>query len=316
VDQDGLTVADLCNRFLTAKLRKRESGELGQPAFADYKIVTDLLVSQFGARRCVDDIAADDFALLRAVIVKKWGPVRSANSISRAKSVFKYALDNGLIDRPIRYGSEFRKPDQSVLRRHRAKNGERMLEPDQLRMIIGAAPVPLKAMILLGLNGGLGNFDCATLPLSAVNLDTGWLNYPRPKTGIGRRFTLWPETVAAIRAAVASRPNPADSAFRELVFLTQNGTPWIRPEASYRSDHLTKRFIELLQKLQLHRPRLGFYTLRHVFRTVADSARDPVAIDIIMGHSDPSMGGHYRERVDDARLVAVVNVVHSWLWPK
>ena len=32
-----------------------------------------------------------------------------------------------------------------------------MLEPDQLRKIIDAAPVPLKAMILLGLNGGLGN---------------------------------------------------------------------------------------------------------------------------------------------------------------
>ena len=26
---DGLTVGDLCNRFLTAKLRKREAGELG-----------------------------------------------------------------------------------------------------------------------------------------------------------------------------------------------------------------------------------------------------------------------------------------------
>jgi hypothetical protein len=72
----------------------------------------------------------------------------------------------------------------------------------------------------------------------------------------------------------------------------------------------------VLKAIGFHRPRIGFYTLRHVFRTIADSARDPVAIGIIMGHSDPSMGGHYRERVDDARLVAVVNVVRAWLWPE
>ncbi len=59
---------------------------------------------------------------------------------------------------------------------------------------------------------------------------------------------------------------------------------------------------------------MSFYTLRHVFRTVADAARDPVAIDLIMGHTDPSMGGHYRERVEDSRLRAVADHVRTWLF--
>jgi integrase len=84
--------------------------------------------------------------------------------------------------------------------------------------------------------------------------------------------------------------------------------------AGYRSDHLTKRFIELLQKLGLHRERFGFYTLRHVFRTVADECRDTPAVDLIMGHADPSMGAHYRERIEDARLVAVADHVRAWLF--
>ena len=88
---DGLTVADLCNRFLTAKLRKKEAGELGQQTFADLKIVTDLIVSQFGSRRWVDDLAADDFAQLRVAMAKTWGPVRLANSTTRAKSVLSTA---------------------------------------------------------------------------------------------------------------------------------------------------------------------------------------------------------------------------------
>src|SRR5262245_14880684 len=79
---DGLTVADLCNRFLTSKLRKRKAGELGHQTFADYKVVTDLIVATFGANRLVDDLAAEDFAQLRDWMVKQWGPVRLANSIT------------------------------------------------------------------------------------------------------------------------------------------------------------------------------------------------------------------------------------------
>jgi hypothetical protein len=33
-----------------------------------------------------------------------------------------------------------------------------------------------------------------------------------------------------------------------------------------------------------------------------------------MGHVDESMAGAYRERIDDARLRAVVEHVHTWLF--
>jgi hypothetical protein len=59
------------------------------------------------------------------------------------------------------------------------------------------ADATLKAMILLGINGGLGNTDISELVHAAVNLDTGWIDYPRPKTGVARRFPLWDETVAS-----------------------------------------------------------------------------------------------------------------------
>ena len=45
----------------------------------------------------------------------------------------------------------------------------------------------LRAMILLGVNCGFNNKDCADLPLKALDLDGGWINFPRPKTGIPRR---------------------------------------------------------------------------------------------------------------------------------
>jgi integrase len=327
VKADGLTVADLCNRFLTAKLRKREAGELGLRMFAEYKEVTDLIVAAFGKTRLVDDLAADDFEALRATMAERWGPVRLGNTITRVKSVFKYGLDNHMIDKPVRFGGEFRKPDKAVLRRHRAKNGEKMLEADQLRAMVEGALVvgedgpelvrpsaQLRAMILLGINSGFGNHDVASLPLSALDLGRGWTAFPRVKSGILRRCPLWPETVAALREALAERPAPKVEADAELVFLQPSGRRWVRTTEKSRTDNVSVHFCELTKKLGLHRDGIGFYTLRHVFRTVADATRDPVACDIIMGHTDPSMGGHYGERVEDARLRAVAEYVRAWLF--
>ena len=84
---EGLTVADLCNRFLTAKLRKRDAEELSPRMFSEYKEVTDLIVTKFGKTRLVEDLAAEDFAALRAGMSKRWGQVRLANSITRIKTV-------------------------------------------------------------------------------------------------------------------------------------------------------------------------------------------------------------------------------------
>src|SRR5262245_17428465 len=44
----GLTVGELCNWFLTDKLRSREAGELGMRAFNQYKEATDLIGAAFG----------------------------------------------------------------------------------------------------------------------------------------------------------------------------------------------------------------------------------------------------------------------------
>src|SRR5262249_52771642 len=123
------------------------------------------------------------------------------------------------------FGPDFLRPSRKTMRLHRAKQGLRMFEKDELKRMLASARTTLKAMILLGVNCGFGNADCGNLPLSALDLDGGWINYPRPKTGIPRRCPLWPETVEAIRSAIAKR-NPRDGAAAELVFLTHSGRSW------------------------------------------------------------------------------------------
>src|SRR5262245_28690794 len=130
VRADGLTVADLCNRFLTAKKHQLDASEITARTFAEYKQTTDRLVGTFGKTRLVDDLAADDFEALRAEVAKAWGPVRLGNEVQRVRTVFKYGYEAGVIDKPVRFGPHFRKPSKHVLRKHRAAAGKRMFEAD------------------------------------------------------------------------------------------------------------------------------------------------------------------------------------------
>ena len=61
---------------------------------------------------------------------------------------------------------------------------------------------------------------------------------------------------------------------------------------------------------------LTFGSLRHVTETIGGESRDQVAVNAIMGHVDPSMAAHYRERISDERLRAVTDAIHGWLFTK
>jgi integrase len=309
----GLTINDLCNRFRTAKKRKLESGRITQRSYDEYTQTTDRLVRVVGGRRLVAGLRPEDFDKLLVDISKTWGLVRVGNEITRVKSVFKHGRENGWITKPIPYGSEFKKPDRKEMRKDKATKGKKMLEAAELRRLIDAAPAPAKAMLLLGLNCGFGNHDCATLPESAVNLEAAWVDFPRPKTGIERRCPLWPETVEALREVMADRPEAMEEAAKGLVFVTARGRQFLSNGIAHP---VTCVIVELMKRAKVHRAGIGFYTLRHVFRTIADETLDRAATDRIMGHADHTMGAHYRERIDDSRLQAVAEHVRQWLWPK
>ena len=122
--------------------------------FQDFYTLCERIVIAFGRDRIVDDIVADGFGKLRNDRSKTHGPVALGNEIQRVRMVFKYAYDQGLIDKPMRYGPGFKKPSRKTLRKHRhqaqAKHGKRMFEASELPTIIATAGQPLKAMTLLG----------------------------------------------------------------------------------------------------------------------------------------------------------------------
>lgn len=301
-------VKEIVNRFLNKKQSRVDSGELSPRTWQAYKDACDQLIAGLGKRRSVLDLGPDDFAKLRTKLAKRNGVVRLGNTIQYIKSVFLRAYRDGLIERPVRFGDGFDRPSKKTLRLHKAKQGPKLFTAEEIRALLGEAGTPFKAMILLAVNCGFGNADCGALPIAAVDLARGWLNFPRPKTGIERRCPLWPETVAAIREALAKRPEPKDPDHADLLFVTKYGKPW-----DWEDSTVTHEFRKLTTKLGLNGNR-GFYALRHTHRTIGDETRDQVACDHLMGHAREDMASVYRERIGDDRLRAVTDHVRAWLF--
>jgi integrase len=311
-DPRAATVKDVANALLNARQAALDNGELSPRTWAIYKEAAEAVVTAFGKTRLVADLAPSDFAALRKALARKYGPHGLGTRIQCVRCLFKYATETDLIDRAVRYGPDFRRPSKKTLRLHRATQGAKLFTANEIRRLIGAATVQHRAMLLLGINGGMGNQDCAVLPLSALDLDGALIDFPRPKTGLPRRVPLWPETIEAIKQALAHRPEPKDPASAGLVFITRTGQPWAKGKAENPLSDMTAK---LLRKLGINgRKGLGFYTLRHTFRTVADEAKDQPACDFIMGHEAPHMSSHYREAISDARLRAVTEHVRNWLF--
>ncbi len=317
VQGDGLTVRDLCNRFLTQKKSMVDSEELSPRTFSDYYATCERICDSFGKTRLVSDLATDDFERLRAGVAKTRALVGIGNAVRQVRIVFKFGYDAGLIQHPVRFGPGFKTPAKGKLRKERQAKPLRMFEAADLRSLLAVATQPMKAMILLGINCGFGQSDLANLPQAAIDLDGGWVNYPRLKTGIERRCPLWPETVAAVRGAITARPVPKDATDAGLVFVTKYGARWVRIGPKAPIDSIGLQFGKLIKQLKMEREGRSFYALRHSFATVAGESRDQIAVNQIMGHSGGAaddIPGRYRERIGDERLVAVVEHVRQWLF--
>jgi integrase len=303
---DGATVKGLCDAFLSAKDKMVRAGALSQRTFDDYWRVCKLMAEELGRERRVESLGAKDFERLRASMAKRLSHASVGHEVNRIRVVLNYGVSSGLLEKPVAYGDSLKRPAARLLRLERAARGSMMLEAETIRAAIEAAGPQLRAMVLLGVNCGLGNADVGRLEWRHVDLAAGWLDYPRPKTGVRRRGKLWPETVAALEGLGKARSG--------LVFVTSRGNSFAKPKAD---NPVAKEFRKLLIEIKHHRVGVGFYGLRRAFETIAGESRDQVAVDYVMGHAPESddMASVYRQRISDDRLQAVADVVHAWVFP-
>jgi integrase len=338
VSSPEFTVKEMGNEFLAYQMERVSSGQISTRWFEDCRRVIRHFAKHVGVSRSPAALSASDFQRYRRQLVTRGlggerglGVHALYRTITVVRSMFKWAVETGVLEHGPRWGKTFVRPSAVEFRRSKAKhereNGKKVFTAEQVRSLIETAGPAMKAAILLGINGGFGNTDCAALPVAAVDLDAAIVDFERPKTAVRRIVPLWPETVAALKAVLAmERPAPATEAAAQLVLRSEAGLPVVRQvvkeladgeiEKVTHVDRLGDWFDELLAEKKLKRRGIGFYTLRHTFRTWADETNDQHAIHVVMGHAIPGMSGIYVEEIGVERLRRVVAHVRSKLWAR
>ena len=163
-DPAAYTIQKMCNDFLHAK---KES--IKGRTWDEYQDVCKIMVSVWGPNKPAASLKPDHFKPLRdKLATKKNGepaaPKTLQNLIGRCRAVLNFAYKNAKVDLEIRGGQHFAKPSVSEIRKYKASQdhlGELDLQANQINDVLELATPQIRAMILLGVNVGMGNEDCA-----------------------------------------------------------------------------------------------------------------------------------------------------------
>lgn len=317
-DAGGTTIDQLCRDFIRSRQSLLAAGELSARTLADYEATTQRFEKFFGPSRPVASLTPADFSRYMESWPDSWGAQRIANEVTRLSPVFRFGLTEGLLSSPVKVGVGFRRPSAKRLRTERAGRDAKFFGADEIRMLLDSASVQMKAMILLGINAGYGNADCARLTWGMIDWGDQWLADPRHKTGVWRAAWLWPETIAALRdvESLAAKRTRVPEEYADLVFLTRYRRPWWVDGES--GDAVSLEMAKLRKAVGVFRRGVGFYSLRHVTQTIGEQLPgvNPVTIKVVMGHADHTISAKYREQYDRSQVKAVCQHVREWLFPE
>lgn len=107
------------------------------------------------------DLRPQDFEKLYARLSRQVGIATLGLCITVVRMIFKYGYESDLIEKPLKFGAKFKTPSKQERRKAKAKsehaNGKKLFAAEEIRRLLDPASPQMKAMILLGINGGMGN---------------------------------------------------------------------------------------------------------------------------------------------------------------
>lgn len=130
------------------------------------------MLKHLGKSAIVQDLTPSDLMTLRQALSKTMNTNSLGNEVGRVRVILRYAFENALIEKPVRFG-DFKRPAKRVMRRAKAKAESKLFSADEILELLAAASVPMRAMIHLGMNCGFGPADCGQLPADTLLYQDG-----------------------------------------------------------------------------------------------------------------------------------------------
>jgi integrase len=304
-----------------------EAGDLSLRTLQDYLIELPKFVAVFGGSVAASALGPAHFSKFASTLIaRKLGRHSRKRITAYIKAMFNWGAGNGHFPQP-NYGTEFKAPDTSKSAMRQAKqraglkdNSDRIVTGLEMDRLLAECPAQFRALILLGVNCGLGPADLGRLTWSHINMETGELNMPRGKTGEERHGYVWQKTREALKRVMTLRHNKralAKQGQAALVFWTRHGLPMYRETEKggkvVVETPISQTFGKLAKRLKMDG--VTFYRLRHTFKTLGKRAKDSDALNFMMGHAERSTGATYDHTAISFKRVKRVAVrVKKVLW--
>jgi integrase len=342
-NQSVATLGELMTQFLTSKRSQVTAGDLSARTLGDYLREMEKFVSFLKPGTAVQALRPVHFSayMKHMIETRKLGRYARRRVRTYINTLLRYGAKNGWYILP-NTGTDWVAPavDPDSVRQAKMRAGikdysNRIVTGEEVDKLLKRARPVFKAIILIGINCGLGPADIGRMRWNMIDLETGRLTFPRPKTGVMRIGYLWKKTRLALRNVRMLRQN-RESMEREgdasLVFLTRNALPYYRETEVHKEIDIDGRKVKKLVSIavenavsitfcrmckELTLEGVHFYRLRHSFKTLAKKSRDKEAIDAMMGHRDRNTGKIYdHEEIAGSRIKRVARFVYRGLWPK
>ena len=326
---DALLLRDLANHYLCNSEERLEQGEIQTATFLDRSEACARLFDFFDRNLAVESLTPIDFAAFKSYLAtakkrrkhqggrkltkKKVSLLTLRNRIRDSRAIFNWGYENGLFQTPPNelWRKSFELPDGSAITREANEKSIEPLTSTGLRSMLDHASPMVKTLLLLGINGGLGNTDVSRIERRHLSSDFTWLNLPRKKTGKPRKIPLWPETTQAVLAFLGKASSRKKLKQTDRLLISASGKELTTKRSK---DLVGQAFSRLAKRLKIHRPGVNFYQLRHLFQTIGDETGDLVAVSFLMGHAEQSMSDAYRNMPSTERLFRVTEHIRKWLF--
>lgn len=171
-----MTLKELCDLYLQYQYLKVQANALTARHHNEQIASLKKLMSFLGQARKIGEISTLDLQSYRRKLQKAYSTAHRMNlHISIMKAMFHWAMKNDVLNSI---------PNIDAVSRGKIVHKQRQtFSPEDIRQLLGAADIQMRAMIWLGLNCGFGCTDCAELKWNNLDFVNGRVELARKKLG-------------------------------------------------------------------------------------------------------------------------------------
>ncbi|HBJ34079.1 MAG TPA: hypothetical protein DDZ51_04810, partial [Planctomycetaceae bacterium] len=164
------TLAELANLYLADSRQRVKAGDCRADHTAQVKVVLDIIVGAVGGTAKPDTMTPAAWSKVRSACAttkagKPSAQVTLKMRLSKCRAFLNWCTKQKHVN-SVDAGDALAPPAKRLIKREENARGDRLWEAADLRKVIAAASIELRAVLLLGINGGMGSLDIAMLTRS------------------------------------------------------------------------------------------------------------------------------------------------------